>query len=344
MRAGRGTSRARQLASCFLLPDAYRPWKPFALREVRRCLREEPIDVLMTTSSPDTAHLVGLDVKRESGVPWVADFRDPWTRRIAFDPPTAWHRRWHEAREAEVLRAADRVIVTSNETRDDFVARHESLALTDVAVVPNGFDPDDFPPIEAEPSWDTFDLVYVGQLTARRTVAPLLPIVERFFADHPEARAHTRIRFVGPREVENDEHVRARGLGDVVSFESPRPHAEATHLLRRAHVVLLVEHMGARAGLIAQGKLYECLYAGRPILGAVPHGAVTRLLDETGGGVGVSNEDEVPRGSDLLASAYAAWRERRVLPGANSERIARFERRSLASDLAGELEGVTERS
>jgi hypothetical protein len=94
----------RRLAAWTLLPDSYVGWVPFALRAGARLLRAQRYDMLMTTSSPDSAHLIGRGLARRFGVPWVADFRDPWTQRLSFAPPTAWHRARHRALERGVLR------------------------------------------------------------------------------------------------------------------------------------------------------------------------------------------------------------------------------------------------
>jgi glycosyltransferase involved in cell wall biosynthesis len=336
VRAGGATSRLRRAASWVLLPDAYVPWKPFALREARRVMRERRIDAIMTTSSPDSAHLVGLDLVRESGVPWVADFRDPWTRRISFDPPTSWHARRHERLERCVLETASRVVVTTRETGEEFSTR-VGIDPDRIDVIPNGFDPADVEARLSPPTFDRFRLRYVGQLTAGRSIAPVIPVLEAFFARCPEARAVTDVRFTGPRESENDALVEAAGLERVVTFEGPCSHGTAVERLSEAHVILLVESMAPHAGLIAQGKLYECLATGRPVLGVVPRGAVSRLIGELGGGVAATPADEGAAVAYLL-EAFSAWRGGRLLPGADPTALAGYDRRSLTARLARTLD------
>jgi glycosyltransferase involved in cell wall biosynthesis len=338
-RAAARATRLRRLASYVLVPDAYRGWKPFALREARRALREHPFEAIFSTASPETSHLVARDLALESGLPWVADFRDPWTHRIVFDPPTSLHARWHRRLERTILEAASHVTVTTDETRDDFAALHPSIPREKFTVIPNGFDREDFPGAVPEPAWDRFRLRYVGQLTAGRTVAPLLAALDRFFARVP-ARADTEVRLIGPRERENEALVAASGLGDVVSFEPAVPHKAAVRALTEAHVVLLIENLGPRAGLIAQGKLYECLYSERPILALVPPGAARRLVEEYRGGC-AAGEGEAERAAGYLEEAHAAWRRRELLPAADRAPLGRFERRSLSRDLATLFDRLT---
>lgn len=336
VRRGGSTSRLRRLASCVLVPDVYRPWKPFALRAARRIMRERRVDAILTTSSPDSAHLVGRDLARESGVPWVCDFRDPWTRRIAFDAPTRWHARRHETLERRVLTDASRIIVTTRETGEEFTQR-VGVSQAKISVIPNGFDPEDFADVPAYARGSRFSLRYVGQLTAGRTLAPIIGVLNAFFARRPEARALTEVRVIGPREAENDALVAASGLDDVVSLEGPCAHREAISHLVNADVVLLVESTSPRAGLIAQGKLYECLYSSRPVLAVVPRGAVTRLLSELGGGVAVGG-GEAEAGASYLDARFLEWRDGRPTGGASRDALRAYDRRALTRELAAALD------
>lgn len=338
-RSGGRTRRARALSGWVLVPDAYRPWKPFALRAARRILRERPVRAIVSTSSPDTAHVIARDLARETALPWIADFRDPWTRRIAYAPPTRLHDRWHVAMEASVLEEASHVVVTTDETRDDFLSRSPHLTAERISVIPNGVDPADFPGADPAPDAARFTLSFVGQLSSGRTVDPLLPVLEAFFAAVPGARAHTRVRFVGPVERENVARVARAGLDDVIVFEPSRPHREAVRVLLDGHVALLVEHPGARAGLIAQGKLYEALYSTRPVLALVPPGAVRRLLAHIGGGGGGRGGRGRDRRVPLRRVRGVAGRPdaARCTP----DRLRPFHRRALARQLAEVLTRAT---
>ncbi len=342
VRSGRRVSRLRRAASWCLVPDSYRPWKLFALREARAWLREGGADVILTTSSPDTAHLIGLDLARETGLAWVADFRDPWTRRISFEPPSGLHRRWQEALERSVLKNASSVVVTAEETRDEFLARCPELPAERFHVIPNGFDPVDFPQPPPPIDWERFTIVYAGQLTSKRTVAPLLPVLRRFFERSPRARGATRVRLIGPHELENETLVRDAGMGDVIGFEPSLPHRKAVASLYAAHVVLLVENMGPNAGLIVQGKVWECLRSGRPILALVPPGGARRVVQTYRAGCAAGSGEE-ERAAGFLVDAHRAWEERRVLRGADPIQLTRFERKNLTADLAAVLDRAASR-
>jgi glycosyltransferase involved in cell wall biosynthesis len=294
--------------------------------------------VLVTTSSPDSTHLVGLRL-RPRGIPWLADFRDPWVRRMSFAPPTRAHRSLHERLEGRVVRTADRITVTSGATREDFLRRYPELDPARIAVLPNGYDEEDFP-AEAPPLAERFTLLHVGQLNPERPVGPLLDHLEAFLRSRPAARGRTQVDLVGPRYREDEEEAARRGLGVVVRFHDARPHREAVAMPLSAHLLVLLEQESDRGGLILPGKTFEYLRAGRPILGLVPRGAAWDLITGLRAGhCALPSDPEA--GARVMAEAWdrfdagAPVPPRPTVPGPE---VAGFERRVLARRFAELLE------
>ncbi|MBN1504238.1 MAG: glycosyltransferase, partial [Candidatus Eisenbacteria bacterium] len=139
----------RGLSSFFLVPDQYVGWVPFAARAAARRVGAGDISVVYTTSSPDSAHVAGLLVKRSTGKPWVADFRDPWTERLTFNAPTRCHLKLQRALEGLVFSSADRIVCTSEGIVDDFRRKHPLVDAHKFVVITNGFDPEDFEGVAA---------------------------------------------------------------------------------------------------------------------------------------------------------------------------------------------------
>jgi glycosyltransferase involved in cell wall biosynthesis len=339
-RSGGTQRRLRGLSRWIAIPDSFVGWVPFAARAARNVLQAG--GVLLTTSSPDSAHLVGLQLAdmRERAVnriAWVADFRDPWVRRMSFDPPSGLHRRVHEWMEARVLHSANRIVVTSDATRDDFVRRYPSTDPRRFAVIPNGYDDDDFPAEEIEPD-SSFYILHVGQLNPERPVHPFLDCLEAFFAVRPDARGRTRVDFVGPRYMEDEREVGRRGLATIVHFRDALPHREAVALLGRARVLMLLEQESERGALILPGKTFELLRARRPILALVPPGAAWDMISRFGAGECALPSDPGSAAA-RLAVLYDAYREG---GGGRSSvdpaLIRQFDRRALAARLAGVLD------
>ncbi|MGD8414509.1 MAG: hypothetical protein PVF33_09765, partial [Candidatus Latescibacterota bacterium] len=94
-RSSAGFSAARRIASLFLVPDSYAGWRPFAVKAATAAIESGRFDALYSTSPPESSHLAALSVQRRSGLPWVADFRDPWMNLYLFKPPTPLHAAIH---------------------------------------------------------------------------------------------------------------------------------------------------------------------------------------------------------------------------------------------------------
>jgi len=330
-RSGRGLALLRRAAAWALLPDSYIGWMPFAVRAGARLLAGTRYDCLLTTSSPDSAHLIGRFLARRSGVCWVADFRDPWTRRLSFSPPTAWHRRRHEILEASVLRESSLVTVTSEETRADYLARCPALPAGKIAVVTNGFDEEDFAELEGEePDGGRLRILHAGQLNPERPARPFLEGMRLFLERRPAARARIEARFVGPCYERDRADAERLGLGDCVRFEPALAHAQVVRELRRSHLLLLMEHDSARGGLILPGKIFEYLRARRPILGLLPPGAAWKLIEDLRAGRCCRTGD-AEGCAEALAGSYDDWRAGRWGPTPLSDAVlAPYERRALA--------------
>jgi glycosyltransferase involved in cell wall biosynthesis len=334
-----GIRRLRRLASWVLLPDSYRGWVPFAVRAAERLLRRERFDLILTTSSPDSAHLIGLALSRRWGIPWIADFRDPWTRRLSFDPPTVWHRRWHEKMEQAVLEAAALVTVTAEETRRDYLRRFPKLGAEKVQVVTNGFDEEDFSSLTGiEPSGERMQVLHAGQLNPDRPARPFLEGLRRFLVREERARRRMQVLFVGPFYKRDLDDARRMGLGDVVRFEPGRSHREIVAELLRSHLLLLMEQDSERGALILPAKIFEYVRARRPILGLLPEGAAWNLIARLGAGWCCRTGDAECCARTLGTSFAAFERRDPARTEILDETLAAFERRALTHRLAGFLD------
>ncbi|MBD3237308.1 MAG: glycosyltransferase [Candidatus Eisenbacteria bacterium] len=339
-----GIRRLRRLAGWFWLPDSYRGWVPFAVRAGADLLARESFDALLTSSSPDSSHLIGLALARRFRVPWVADFRDPWTRRISFDPPTRWHHRWHRSTERRVLRRADLVTVTAPETREDYLAREPGLAPERIRVITNGFDEADFAGLEgAAPDPARLRILHAGQLNTERPARPFLDGLARFLEETPSARVRLRADFIGAHYAEDRDDARRLGLEDVVRFARPLPHRELVAELRASHLLLLMEQDSSRGALILPGKIFEYLRARRPILGLLPEGAAAHLIRRLGAGWCCRTGDAACA-ARLLAERFAAFSRGAPFETALGEAdLAPFERRALTAELAEALDDLPTR-
>src|SRR5262245_1908691 len=130
--------------SWFATPDRWIGWWPWAVAAGHRIIKDQPVDLIYSTSPHATAHLIGCSLSRKAAKTWVADFRDPWYEEPP-EPGTPWvvHR---AARRLErlVVRRADRIVASTMRLRDTLAARYPGESTTKFAAIPNGYDEDDF--------------------------------------------------------------------------------------------------------------------------------------------------------------------------------------------------------
>lgn len=334
----------RRLSSFFLIPDQYVGWMPFAASAAVRRAKLGDISVIYSTSSPDSTHLAGLLVRRSTGKPWIADFRDPWTERLTFSAPTRLHLKLHRYLEKLVLRNADRVVCTSEDIVTDFRRKYPHMDAHKFVVITNGFDPDDFAVVArvgADSPEGKFTISHTGILTGKRNCFGFLEGLRLFLDKRPDARPRMRVLFIGTRDRENEARAGELGLTDVVRFEDTLPHLECVRLQSASHLLLLIEDDSYRGSLIYPAKVYEYAASGRPILALLPEGAAARLVRALNAGVVMS-----PSAASKIAGAiehyFSHHESGKPLRGVEDRSLlAPYERPALAKKLASLLDELT---
>lgn len=263
--------------SNFFIPDARVWWVRPSVKFLKQWLRKNPVDAIISTGPPHSMHLIALGLKRALDVKWVADFRDPWTD-IDFYAQlklAAWADAKHKRLEGAVLREADRVVTVSWHWAQDL----QKLGAKDVAVITNGYDPDDLP-AAAVPVDEDYSLVHIGSLSPTRNAPELWKALRVLCDEAPDFAAKFKLRFVGPVDHTIAESVSTAGLGAHLERTGRVTHGEAMRHMQRARVLLLLVNDTPNLLGILPGKLFEYVGAGRPILGVGPvAGDAARVLD-----------------------------------------------------------------
>lgn len=274
----------RWLRQEFVFPDEFAGWGGAAFFKAQQLMRTQHYDVLMTSSFPYTSHIVGL-LLRAPQLPWLAEFRDPWTHP-SFRPTNSWRSRLTKKIEQAVVEKAAAVTVVSPEMRQMFCDSHGNALKEKIYVVPNGYDPRDFSkPIEPL-THHTWTLVYVGTLdTQLHPIAPLLETLTHCIKTYPALRDLLTIRLVGGLDTLAAQALRTwreqNNAGDLISFQSFVSHEAAIREVRSADALLLT--IGEHLPWVLTSKLFEYLASKKPIFAFVPNGDARTLLSDYGG-------------------------------------------------------------
>lgn len=322
---------------CF--PDECWPWL-LASGTLRRLVSSAGLDAVVSSSPPVTTHLLAARLSRDLGLPWVADLRDPWASWPAGTRARA-HRadRWIARR---TLASASYLTSPSAPACAALAARHG----LPVAVVPNGFDPDDVR--RAAGRAVTLDrgrwvLAHTGSVFEDgRDPTWLFDAVSRLLSTGACALGDVQIVWCGRHlDVVARALRRYPDLVPAVELRGEVGYEESLALQRAASALLLLEDTEPSAAARLPAKVYEYLAAGRPILArACPDGAVAALLRETGAGTVVTSaEQAVP----VVARWIGEWRRSgpptvAVPPHA----LARYTRRAATARLASVLDRVVQ--
>lgn len=301
---------ARQASSWIWVPDSFVPWVPAATAAGRDLVSRLRFDAMLTTSPPDSVHLVGLalDVR-----PWIVDFRDPWIGLTYKRPPTPFHA-WRQRRlRASVVSRADLLLATTRASADllrDAGAR--------VEILPNGWDPDVAPAAAPARADGKLRLVYTGTLWDVPAASTFLSATARALATH--GARDLEVELIGPHESSERKLVERLGLTGVVRFAGQVPYQESRRRQSAADVLLLLQVHGPGYEAAIPGKLYEYVASGRPILAFLPTGEAADLVRRVGGWV-VDPEDA--RGAEQAMIRLLAGER----PGSDS-----FDRRAISEE------------
>jgi glycosyltransferase involved in cell wall biosynthesis len=335
-RSGATFGWLRRMSDWWLLPDSYAGWAHRAQTIATRRARRGDVSVILSSSPPESVHLAACAVARDTRLPWVADFRDPWIPLAFRRPPTAWHRARQEALERRVLESADRITAASR-THAEVLARAVGAARAErVEHVPNGFEPmDALEPAPVEP--ERFVIAFTGTMAQQPETEILLEAVHDFLAHHPDARRRVRVRLAGPFEQGYQDRAVALGLTGIVEFLGPIAHGEARRLQRRADLLVLFKPYGPAFDTMVPGKLYEYADAGRPWAALLePEQEAAELARRAGAAV-------LPPGKRQPLAAeierrYQEWRAAGRAPDARPPWLNEYTRAALAARLADTLE------
>ena len=331
------------------LPDEYVSWARASVEPLCRLIRKQGIEVIYSTYSPVSNHLLALMLKQRTSLPWIADFRDLWTDDHAYCESSADRRTANRRLEQEILETADAIVgVTHSQTQ--ILARHVPAMRHKFVTITNGFDPADFPasgmghPPARNCGTDfpvglrkRFVLAHIGRFDRRRANGSFLSGLQRFVEGLGANRDRFVLRIVGHANRSTRAKIRATGV--EFDFTGYVPHAEAVREMRAAGALLLSVADAKKSESMIPGKLFEYLAAQRPILAIGPSdGECERIVRSCNAGLAVGLDEQAI--SIALGDLFHAWQEGRLMAGCSPSRLEPYGRVTLTRKLASLLDRV----
>ena len=316
-----------------LVPDEGVPWNLTAIPAAIKIVREEGIDVVITTSPPGSVHLIGAAVKRATGARWVADLRDSLVAHPHRDSQRLLVRVKEQGQHGVarlIASQADGISAVSEAIAEEMRSRNPRGPVVTIA---NGSDFDDFSGLEYHPGAERFRITHAGSFFGKRDPRPFLTALSR--VDGVVAR------FLGDFRAADREW--SANILDRMELIPYAPHRRSLELQRDSEaLLLLIPEAGGRGRGVLSGKVFEYLAAERPILALVPpDGTAADLLRETGVGVIVA-PDDIDGIARELQAMRDRWRAGKLEPVQLSEEWKqKLSRRARVQDLADLLNRIT---
>lgn len=263
------------------IPDPRATWIRPSVNYLCKYLKDNPVDAIVSTGPPHSMHLIAMKVAEKTGIPWVADFRDPWSKMFYFKHLclSKWAERRHLSLERQVLDKADAVVAVSPLVQDDFRA----MTSTPIDLITNGFDEDDFK-IEVSPD-GYFNVTHTGLFSADGNPEIIWTALSKKCKEDAAFRERLRIRLVGKSDKEIIDSIEANGLSDNLVNLGYCDHTVAVREQKNATILILPLRKEPEYRATLPGKLFEYLASLRPILGVgQTDGAMAKILNATSSG------------------------------------------------------------
>lgn len=274
------------------IPDKDVNWLPYALVTALKLNQREHFDVIYSTAPPFTGHLIAYLVKKFTGLPWVADFRDPWARAPwkAELMNGTLRGRAAEKLEAKFVSAADRVILNTDWAARDFAEHYGATLAKKFAVIPNGFDPEDFVNIPVTTKKENrLVITHTGSLYRKRDPGHFFEALGKLLAGGEIKTTEIELRFVGgiaPELYQSFQY--AEALQQVLKIIPPVAHREALAYQAESDVLLILQ---PGTSVSIPGKIFEYIAMRKKILALTPAGATADVVHDHDLGIVVDPED-----------------------------------------------------
>lgn len=325
-----------RLRGNLLIPDPRCFWIRPSVRFLSGYLSTHPVQAIVTTGPPHSMHRIGYGLKKRfPSLPWLADFRDPWTN-IDFYQELGLTRisdAIHHRMERQVIQTADAVVVVSGGMKHEY----SELKPRRLELIPNGYDTDDVQAVEAEPD-SQFTISHIGTMNAARNPEVIWQAIRELCDENIFFRKDVKIQLIGKVDFSVLESLKKYQLEDKAEKTDYLPHSEAIKRQQSSQVLLLIINNTPNAKGILTGKFFEYIASGRPVLGVGPSdGDAARVLDETSAGRMIDYED-VESAKQVLSHWYTLYQEKRLR--VETSEVEKYSRRSLTATLAKLLDAL----
>lgn len=323
------------------VPDNYVFWSRQAANQAAAICRRHHIELVYTSLPPFSACRVGYRLRKQLGIPWIADYRDLWYGDVLREWVGPVRRRFELVLERHYLARAD-VIIAVSDQKTEFLKKILPRAPARRVTLTNGYDTELYETFLAKPGKpdDTIDFVFTGRLFKNRRGYAFAEALGRLVRVHPALGQRVKVHILGGVAPEirarYDEILAAYGIGEIFSFPGDIPYHEAMRAQVDADWLLLIVDTGETSDGVIPGKLFEYVAAKRPIFALCDPGATQTIIER--GNLGLVVPAESVEQCHRALAAILADNPGKPSYQPDEAYLSQFDRKVLAAELAAVFE------
>lgn len=317
-------------------PDVQVAWAYKVIRNIESLINLKNIDLIYSTSSPYSDHLIGLFIKEKYCKPWVVDFRDEWTNNpyVDYDRESI---KFEIERiiEKKIIDTADSIITSSEIAKHNFI-KFFNLSYKKVSCITNGYDENDFIDISnMKEKTEKFRIMHNGFLYGDRDIEPFFVAISNLVKKGKVDEEKFEIYFTRAKYSDYYANLKKKyNLDRIIKILGYLEHRQSLELLNKMNCCLLIIGKGEKKKAVYTGKVFEYLRVGKPILSLAPNdGLVSKLLFESGRGYNCEIDD-INSIQNIIGYLYDKWEKNNELSYSSNDKIVKYERRNLTNKLS----------
>ncbi|MBT8220943.1 MAG: glycosyltransferase [Bacteroidia bacterium] len=305
------------------IPDARALWIKPSIKFLSKAVKKHDIDLVISTGPPHSTHLIAQGIHKRFGIPWIADFRDPWTSLDYLEEMhlTKAARQKHQKLEKLVIQSADSVLVVGRTMHDEYREKYGVHS----EILHNGYD--EAVPFTHKPPLDSkFTIVHIGSFKKSRNCEDLWKVLSTLVDEDQNFAKHLEIKLIGKTEDPVVESIRKYQLEQYLNHISYIPYEQTQPHLHSAQMLLLPIDRVPNAIHILTGKIFEYLKSNRPVLLIGPvKGDAADIIQECTAGYCCDFEDLSAIRKAVLDSYHKFLSDKNHIQSSGVDRYSAFE-------------------
>lgn len=326
------------------VPDDYRPWATAVVEAARPLCKAGRIDAIYTTLPPFASMFAGHALRKETGIPWLVDYRDLWFGDVLREWVPGWRKKLEFRMEKRLLSEAD-VVITVSEPKTAYMQRLHPDLKARWETLTNGYDTELYGDRQRTRPFtgQTVEFVYTGRLFKNRRGHAFAEALGRIHRSDPALAARARVRILGgvePSIRERYDRILADyGIAHLYDFAGDVSYAEAMNAQVNCDYLLLIVDTGETSDGVIPGKLFEYVSVRRPIFALCDPGATQQIIERACLGKAVPAESV-----EACEAMLREWLARPVPETVDSDDayLAQFDRKAITARFARLLDEVVE--